>query len=380
MTFKIGKLLGIPIEVDLSWIIVFILFAYSIGVGYFSTMFPWLAPGGGIVLGIVAAMLFFATLLAHELSHCYFARKSGIPIAGITLFIFGGVARMKGEPDTPEDEFRMAIAGPLASFAFAFGFGFLSLMIGRSTVFGAILSYVAFANIMIGIFNLLPGFPLDGGRIFRSLIWKASGDINIATKVSSFTGQMIGWIMILIGVFSFIRGQQISGIWLVFIGWFLHNAAQSAYQQLIMRRAFQGILISDVMTPYVDAVSPETTVEELVENHFLHTHADTYPVIKDGSLLGIVRLDEVRAIPRSEWPRVQVTRIAKPLDDSLLAFPYQDAWDTLVKMGEQGQSTVFVVDGNDIIGSVRQEYLAKLLKLRMGTDFSGKGPGAFPVN
>lgn len=364
MTFRIGRLLGIPIDVDLSWVLVFVLLAYSISTGYFARMFPGRMPAANLALGVAATALFFATLLAHELAHCYFARRSGIPIAGITLFIFGGVSRMKSEPASPSDEFRMAIAGPLTSFALALCFALLALL-STSGSAAAVLTYVAFANVLVGAFNLLPGFPLDGGRVLRSFVWHATNDLRKATRVSSFTGQALGWTMIIIGVANFLRGNTLGGVWLVFIGWFLNNAAQASYQQVLVRRAFEGLLVSDVMTPGFEAVAPETTLEDLVDEYFLRTHADTYPVVRDDALLGVVRLDELREVPRADWPRLQVSRIARPVDEAFLIGAHEPAWNALARMGEQGHSTLFVMDRNRLVGSVRQEYLARLLKLRM---------------
>jgi len=368
MSFRIGKLLGIPIDVDLSWIVVFVLVAYSIGVGYFSAFFPWLRPGTNLLLGVIATALFFGTLLAHELAHSYVARKAGIPIAGITLFIFGGVARMKDEPATPGDEFRMAIAGPATSLAAAAAFGLLGAIAGKTTLLGAVFTYVAIANILVGLFNLLPGFPLDGGRVFRSFLWYTTGNLRRATRISSLLGQALGWMMIIGGISSFLGGNMLGGVWLVFLGWFLNNAAQTAYRQLQMRRAFEGLLVEDVMTLGVEAVTPETTVEDIVRDYFLRTHADVYPVVKNDSLLGIVRLDEVRDLPQHDWPLVQVSRIAKPVEDALLTGTKEPVWNVLIRMGEQNQSTIFVMDGGRLVGSVRQEYLAKLLKFRMGVE------------
>ena len=377
MSFRLGRLLGIPVDVDLSWIVIFALFAYSIGVGYFSKFFPGLATGANLFLGMIAAALFFATLLAHELAHSYVARKSGIPIAGITLFIFGGVARMKAEPGTPADEFRMAIAGPVTSFAAAAAFGILGGFAGRGTVIGAVLLYVALANLLVAGFNLLPGFPLDGGRVLRALLWHVTGNLRRATRISSWTGQALGWMMIIGGVTEFVFGNTLGGVWLVLLGWFLNTAAQTAYQQLLMRRALEGLTVVDVMTPGVEAVSPDTTVEDLVQNHFLRTHADAYPVLRGDSFLGIVRLEEVRGVPRADWPRVQVARIARPVEDSFVARVDEPAWDVLGRMAEMAHGTVFVLDGNRLAGSVRQEYLATLLKLRMGAE---ERPGSVGSN
>jgi hypothetical protein len=235
-------------------------------------------------------------------------------------------------------------------------------------VIGAVLLYVALANLLIGAFNLLPGFPLDGGRVLRAFLWHVTGNLRRATRISSWTGQALGWMMVIGGVTEFVFGNTLGGVWLAFLGWFLNSAAQTAYQQLLMRRAFEGLTVSDVMTPGVEAVSPETTVEDLVQNHFLRTHADAYPVLRDDTFLGIVRLEEVREVPRADWPRMQVARIARPVEESFVARVDEPAWDVLGRMAEIGHGTVFVLDGNRLVGSVRQEYLATLLKLRMGAE------------
>ena len=375
MSFRLGRILGIPVDIDLSWVLIFALLAYTIGTGYFRALFPWLFPGGGLLLGAIATLLFFATLLAHELAHSYVAKKEGIPIAGITLFIFGGVSRMKAEPDSPRDEFRMAIAGPATSLVMAALFAAVGFALGRGTLPGAVFLYVGLANFLVGIFNMLPGFPLDGGRVLRSFLWHITNDLQQATRISSISGQVMGWAMIAFGVLMFFFGNLLGGVWLVFIGWFLNNAAHTSYQQILVRRAFEGLSARDVMTSEVAGVSPDTTVEELVDNHFMRTHADVYPVVRDESLLGVVRLDELRQVPRADWPRVPVDRIASPIDESYVVNVNEPAWNVVSRMGEQGQGTLFVTDDGHLVGSVRQEYLARLLKLRMGADRTSRRSG-----
>lgn len=363
MAIRLGRVIGIPIEIDYSWLLIFGLFTYSISAGHFARYYPDLPVIYQFGLGILTTLLFFASLVAHELSHSYVARKAGIPIAGITLFIFGGVARMKQEPATPLDEFKMAIAGPLFSIAAAVTFWIISATIAPGMI-GEVFRYVAAANAVVAVFNLIPGFPLDGGRVFRSAVWAVTNDLRLATRAASLGGQVFGWTMMALGFSSLLFSGSLSGIWFIFIGWFLNNAAQSSYRQLLMRRALEGIEVSDVMTPISDAVDPHSSIDNLVHDRFLRTHADTYPVGEGSSVQGIVRIEDVRRVPHDKWDTTPVEQIVEPITQECTISANEDAWTAAGKLMDGCPTKVVVYEDGSIVGTVGQENLSKLLRTR----------------
>jgi len=313
-SFRIGRISGINISVDYSWFIIFALFVYLLARGYFPLAAPNMQVGWYWGISVFTSLLFFGSVVAHEMSHALVARRHGIPINNITLFIFGGVAQMEDEPSTPGDEFKMAIAGPLASLGMAvvfFGIGLLFAML-RSRLFFASFTYLWFINVILAVFNLLPGFPMDGGRVFRAILWGSMGDLRRATRVASITGQTFGWALITLGIGSLFIPVLRSGgslIWFALVGWFLVSAAKSSYQQVVLRETLRQVPISDVMSSNAEAVPPDITVERLVNEYFLKDAPSTLPVERDGLIMGTVSVDDVRALPRERWISTLVTEV-----------------------------------------------------------------------
>ncbi|MDO8683996.1 MAG: site-2 protease family protein [Armatimonadota bacterium] len=367
MGIRIGRVFGIPIEIDYSWLLIFALFAYTVSAGHFGIYYPQLPRVYHFGLGILTTLLFFASLVAHELAHSYFARRSGIPIAGITLFIFGGVARMKAEPEKPSDELVMALAGPVFSFAAAITAWIIS-MLSPWMIVSAVFAYVAAANAIVATFNLIPGFPLDGGRVFRAIIWSLTRDLKLATRAASISGQMFGWGLIALGFFALVLGGSLSGVWFMFIGWFLNNAAQSSYHQLLMRRALEGVGVTEVMTPITEMVDARTSVGDLVRERFLRTHADSYPVVSDTGATGIVRIEDVRNIPHDKWSTTAVGEITKPITKECSISSDADAWAAASMLSDTCPSKVVVYDDGSVVGTIGQENLARLLRTRAQLD------------
>lgn len=363
MGIRIGRVFGIPIEIDVSWLFVFGLFTYSVSQGHFARYYPDLPQTSVFALGIVTTLLFFASLVAHELSHSYFARKSGIPIAGITLFIFGGVARMKGEPAKPKDELVMALAGPIFSLAVAVATLFISAIIQFETI-SSVFRYIAYANFAVAVFNMIPGFPLDGGRVLRAIIWSISGNLRMATQVATISGQVFAWALIGLGLSSVLLTGSFGGIWFILIGWFLNNAAQTSYKQLLIRRALEGVEVSDVMSPMDRLVAPDISVDDLVHQHFLRTHADSYPVSGPGGVQAIVRLEDVRALPRDKWLTTSVLEIAHPITSECTIGSEENAWEAANKLTDGCPTKVVVYNDGRVVGMVGQEDLARLLRTR----------------
>lgn len=366
MSIRLGRLFGIPLDMDISWLIILGLFTYTIAAGYFRTFYPNIDPATGWALALVTALLFFATLIGHELAHCYFARKSGIEIAGITLFIFGGVAKLTAEPARPTEELKMAAAGPAFSILAAFAALGIAWLAPAGGAFRAVFGYIALANFFVSAFNLLPGFPMDGGRILRALIWLWTRNLTKATRAASAVGQGLAWTMIGFGLFSIVLWGTLSGLWFVLIGWFLNNAAQNSYQQLLIRKSLEGLGVGEMLTPGVEVVDPAISIDELVSEHFLKSRREAYPVRNGAGTSRIVTPADVRAIPRDAWDRTTVGDIARPIPDELSLNANEDAWQAVQKLHENGaKNHLLVIDGGQVLGLLTREDIQRQIRSRM---------------
>jgi len=365
--FSLGRVLGFKIDVDWSWLFIFGLVVYSLAVGYFPHFYPQFGVTTNWIVGVIAALLLFASVLAHELSHSVVARRYGIDVKGITLFIFGGVAQTKQEPKTPKVEFWMAIAGPLMSFAIAavfYLFGSFGVQTGLPEPLIAIFGYLAFINLVLGIFNLVPGFPLDGGRVLRSLIWGATGNLVKSTRYASYAGQGFGFLLIAFGFWQILVGAFIGGLWMIFIGWFLSGAARSSYEQILLRRSLEGIQVKQVMTKDVPVVTPDTTLDTFVHDYLLQTDYRYFPVTDGDRVRGMVGIEEVRQIPREDWAYVTVDRIVQPVEDECRIKEEDDAWQALTQLSEMDARRLLVMDDDHLEGMVTRENLFHLVKVR----------------
>lgn len=365
---RLGNIGGIGISIDYSWFIIFALFVVLLGTqlpriggieGY-STLAYWL-------MAVATSMLFFASVLAHELSHAFVARRNGIPVNNITLFIFGGVAQMEDEPDTPWKEFKMAIAGPVMSVLIAIFF--IGLMLVASSLnaplFTVAFGYLGFINFILAVFNMLPGFPLDGGRVFRALLWKIMGNMRRATRVASLVGQGFGWIFIFLGVGSLFSATlaTFASPWLALIGWFLVSAARSSYTQLVLKETLSQVPISEVMNTRVEAVSPDISIERLVTDYFLRESASTLPVEDhEGNLVGMIGVEDVRKIPRENWERTLVRDITPPLVDEQVVSADADAWGAVNRMSQSQRDRMVVTDHGHVEGVVTRGAIVRWLQ------------------
>lgn len=367
-SFRIGRISGITISVDYSWFIIFGLIVYLLARGYFPQVAPNIHAGWYWLYSVFTSLFFFGSVVAHEMSHALVARKRGISIRNITLFIFGGVAQMEDEPDTPGDEFRMAIAGPLASVGIAvlfFAVAWVTGIMGSRMMFYAF-AYLGFINGILAVFNMLPGFPLDGGRVFRSMLWSVMGNLRRATRVASITGQIFGWAMIVLGVGSLFAPQLRAGgslIWFALIGWFLVSAAKNSYQQVVLRETLRQVPISAVMSPEAEAVPSDITVERLVSEYFLKDSPSTLPVERDGLIMGTVSVDDVRALPRERWAGTLVTEVMKPLGDEQVMGLNADAWEATNRMARTNSDRVIVAEGNHVEGLVTRSSIMRWLQM-----------------
>ena len=359
--WKIGKIMGIPIRVHFSWLIVFGLITWSLSTYYFPKAAPDLPTGSYWIKGTLAAILLFASVAFHELAHSFVAQRYKIFIESITLFIFGGVAQMKGEPPNPKAEFRIAIAGPLSSFFLSVLFFYLSL----NTIGGvkALFAYVAQINLIIGVFNLIPGFPMDGGRVLRSLIWEKRKNFYYATQKASSIGQKIALFFIIFGIFSIFTGIQ-GGLWLMLIGWFLYTAAQSSYQQSTLQESLSGIKVRDIMVKDIVTLNSFITVDEAVNNYFLRYGYGGFPIIDDGKFLGIVTLKEVKNIHRENWGREKVADILVPHNKRWEVSPEDEVMKALELMIQEDKGRLVIIENNKLSGLITRNGIARYVQIR----------------
>jgi Zn-dependent protease/predicted transcriptional regulator len=363
---SIGKMFGIPVKLHYSWFLVFALVAWSLAAEYFPATYPGWDLTTSIVASVITSLLFFGSVLAHELMHSVVARSEGIPIQGITLFIFGGVSQMTEEPRKPEDEFRMAIAGPLTSLAL--GVIFLAIWFFLKSlpqVVIAIAFWLGWINVTLAGFNLVPGFPLDGGRVLRSLLWWRSQNIKSATKVASTVGRVIGYLFISAGIWIVFQGNWFNGIWLAMIGWFLESAASGSYKQLALQEMLKGHRVTEVMTTDCPTVFPELTIEQLVHDNMLTSGRRCFPVVqRDGSVQGLVTLNEIAAVPRVDWLARTVKEIMTPFSKLKTVRPDEDLATVMQMLAEQNINQVLVVKDGNIMGMVARDNLINFINLR----------------
>jgi len=362
------KLLGFEVRLDLSWFILAILITWSLAKGFFPLYFKDLPDSTYWLMGVAGTLGLFISIVLHELSHSLVARRYGIPMKGITLFIFGGVAEMDEEPPSPKAEFLMAVVGPVASIVIAllsYQIHILGKQYGLSVPVNGIFLYLGFINLALAIFNLLPGYPLDGGRMLRSALWYWKKNIRWATRISSQIGAAFGLGLILLGVVSFILGNFIGGIWWVLIGFFLRNAAQISYQQLFIRKALEGEHVRRFMKTDLITVSDSMPINELVENYFYKHHFKMYPVLDNSKLIGCVTTHMVKGIPKEDWKIRKVGEIVSPCSDDNSVRADADAMDALSKMYRSGNSRLLVVEDGKLVGIITLKDMMKFLSIKM---------------
>jgi Zn-dependent protease/predicted transcriptional regulator len=340
---------------------------------------PHQYPGLGVVtywaIGIASAIILFASILVHELSHSYIAKKNGLPIARITLFFFGGVSEITEEPQDPGLEVRMAAAGPLMSFLIAGVLGalwYVSELVKAPVPIIATLGYAALINAILGAFNLLPAFPLDGGRVFRGSIWKHSNNLVGATRTATRVSEGLSLLMMLGGFVLIIFGDFIDGIWIVVLGWFIKSGAETSLKQTLVGEALTGVSVADIMTKNALTVPPEITVQQLVSDYFLVHHHGGYPVVKDGQVLGIVTLQCVRNVPKENREYETVQQAMIPCERAVIVKPSTNAFDAMQNMAKNKVGRVLVVDEGRLVGIATREDIVRAIQTRQDLEL---GPG-----
>jgi len=364
-SFRVASIFGIPIKVDVSWVVILFLLTATFAVN-FSREHPSLGWPTWLSMGFALAGLLFGSVLAHELSHALIALREGISIRGITLFIFGGAAEMVDEPPHARAELKVAIAGPVMSIALAIGFGGLySIGLGwfPPAILGVV-GHLAFMNGVLAAFNLVPGFPLDGGRVLRAVLWGIWGDLRFATRTASALGSGFGVLIILLGLVYILRYENLIGaVWYLFIGLFLRSAARASYQQILLRDLLKGVKAGDVMSREVVAVSPEATLAEIVDGVVLPTGLANLPVVEGTRLVGHLGLPEIRSVDRSRWGEVRAREVMRM--DLPPAVSIEDDATGLLSLAARDDVLIPVLDGDRFVGVITRPDLMRRIKLMM---------------
>ncbi len=358
---RIASVMGIPIRVHFSWLIIFGLITWSLSTYYFPKAAPELPGLSYWISGVLAAILLFLSVALHELSHSFVAIRNGMSIAGITLFIFGGVAQIKGEPPDPKIEFKMAVAGPFLSFALAIFF-YVLFEAATGQVLKALFHYLAHLNLILGLFNLIPGFPMDGGRVLRAYLWKKKGDFFYATRTASVFGRRIATIFIIFGIFSIFTGFT-GGIWLMLIGWFLHSAAQSSYVQAGLQEALTGVKVREIISRQIVTITPGLAIESAVNEYFLKYGYGGFPVVEAGRFLGILTLKEIRDIPKEKWREATVSGVYVRRDKRWEVSGDDSAWHALEVMINEDKGRLAVVERENLAGLITRNGIAKYVQM-----------------
>jgi Zn-dependent protease/predicted transcriptional regulator len=360
---RIGRVFGIPIYLHPSWFIVFALITYSL-VLWFSTLHPQWSQAQHWTVGVLTSLLFFSSVLFHELSHSVVALHYKIPVVSITLFVFGGIARISRDASNAKQEFLIAIAGPLSSYFLSGGFWLLSRAFPGSTMVGALAGYLMFINFMLATFNLIPGFPLDGGRILRAIAWSVTGDFKRATKVASRGGQIFAYLFILLGAGLALSGEIFQGIWIAFIGWFLLTAAGESYAQVAMRDQLQGLRASNVMSTDLPLISRSDTLEDYLQE-LLRTGRRCHLVTGDGQLVGMMTVHELSKLPRDQWANTSVQAAMLPRNKIHWTTPEEPVLTILEQMQNENINQMPVVSGEAVVGMVAREDILRMIQTRL---------------
>jgi Zn-dependent protease/CBS domain-containing protein len=362
-SWRVGRIAGIEVRIDSSWAVIALLITYSMYLRL-SILYPELEGGGAVGLAVLSAVLFFGSVLVHELAHALVAQARGIRVQDITLFLFGGATRAKVDSRGPGDEFLIALVGPLTSGLLAGLFGIIASL-GRevlSVPLAGTFGYLAWTNLLLAGFNLVPGFPLDGGRLLRAAIWKTTGSLGRATRIASVAGQGVGWLLVAAGVASLLAGDLAGGIWFAFIGWFLVQAARSSYQDLQLQQLLRGVEAEDVMAADLRRIPPERSLQDAVDDYFMRYDHGAFPVEEQGRTIGLLTLRGVRRVPREQWPTRRVRDHMVPLSDQVVVAP-EARMDGVVGKLQDGQANrVLVAHDGEVVGIITPSDLTRWLR------------------
>lgn len=373
---RLFSLFGFDVHADASWLLLAVLIAWSLAVGTFPSMVPGLPPAAYWWMGVVATVGLLFSIVFHEMAHSLVARRFNLPIRGITLFIFGGVAEMEGEPESPRAEFLMALAGPAASAILGLLFylsSTLAAMANGAAAFADVLSYLGALNWVLAIFNLVPAFPLDGGRMLRAVLWGWRGDPIWATRVAAGAGAAFGILLIVLGLVEALRGDFVDGLWLFLVGMFVRGAADIAHQEALARRILRGQPVSRFMSRQPIAVSPDISIRQAVEDYFYRYHHKSFPVVRDGRLVGCLSTVQLSSVDRAQWDRRKVADVMECCSNDNIIEPHTDVLEAMNKMQRTGRSRLLVVRDGHLVGILSLRDLLDLLALKLELGGDGQG-------
>lgn len=364
----IGKIFGIRIEVHFSWLIILVLLAVSLAIDWFPAAAPGISRPADYALSVLASFLLLVSVLVHELAHSLVARARGLPVSSITLFIFGGVSNIEQEPTSPGEEFVLSFVGPLTNLVLAaITAAIVYAVRGESRLAAVFFGYLALSNFLLGIFNLIPGFPLDGGRVLRAFLWAVSGSLRRATRWSAIVGQVVAYIFILIGIWLFFLGNVFDGIWIAFTGWFLLSGAHAAGQQAMLDSLLRGVTVARVMLPAPLAVQANSSVQAMVDQVMI-PYGLRAVLVEQGELLaGLATLRDVRHLPREQWAQTPVGHIMIPKERLHTVRPDQPLADVVSMLSEHDVNQLPVIEGDGrVVGLLTREAVLRFIEFRRG--------------
>jgi Zn-dependent protease/CBS domain-containing protein len=364
-SFSLGRIKGIPIGIHYSWLLIFAIITWALSSYYFPSQYPHWPSYLSVLVGVTTSLLFFASVLLHELAHSFVAMRDGIQVKSITLFIFGGVAQIGQEARSPESELRIAIAGPLSSVVLAAFFGALWLA-SREFLepLAALARYLGTINLLLAGFNLLPGFPLDGGRVLRAIIWRIKGRFVAATRVASLVGRAVAYLFIMGGLLLIFTGSLFNGIWFIFIGWFLSNAAEASYRQVLMQDMLRGIPVSALMTRDYQTVSPDLRLDTLVTDYVMRHHLHAFPTVEGSRLVGIITLHDIKRTQQERWPFTTVAEAMTRAEDLKTLSPRDDIGLAFQLLNENQIGQLPVLEAGMLVGLVTRTDLMHYIHMR----------------
>ena len=360
-TIPLGRILGIPLGLSYSWFLMFVLLTWTLATSYYPAEFPHWPLAQYWLLGAVTAILLFASVVLHELGHSVVARHYQIPVRRITLFVFGGVAELGAEPPSATAEFWIAIAGPVVSLGLAVFFGLIEPLVAALTPLLALAKYLALINGSLALFNLIPGFPLDGGRVFRAIVWGATHDLGRATRIAANLGRLAAYGFIVVGVVQILNGN-FGGLWIAFIGWFLESAASAQLLHQRVQELLAGHRVAEAMSRGYTAIAADVMVQQVVDEYILGRGQLCFVVEQDGTIAGLLTLHHIKAIPRAVWPATTAAQAMLPIERVHWVRPDVELWAALEAMDRDGVNQLPVLAGNQLLGMLSRENIIGFLR------------------
>jgi Zn-dependent protease len=357
-SFQIAKIFGIPFRLDFSWFLIFIFVTLMLSMSFFPDSFKGWHSAYYWIVGIATSLLFFASVIIHELAHSIVSKRTGIPVKSITLFLFGGIAQIGKEATQPKTDLVISIVGPVSSVLLAgIFYGIAYLFNDRNVYLFALTSYLAYVNLLLAAFNMIPGFPLDGGRVLRAVIWLATGNFLRATKIATTAGYVISIAIIVAGVLIFFVWGYFDGLWLIFIGLFLNSSARATYQQTILRENLKGYTAQDVISRDLPRIPRNINLMDLIEGSVFRSPNKLYLVTDSDSVVGILTLWQIRKVPQRQWSLTSAAHIMTPAEELKTVRPADDASSILEKFDQRQDDIVAVLSEGKVVGIITRQSL-----------------------